>query len=171
MKKVTFILGLILFFISESTAQFSQTVTTADGLSLLKRIAKPLLLSDQFNQLTSKDTVFIEEDMQYQKIEGFGYTLTGGSATLLHQMSQDKRHAILKEIFGQESNELNVNFLRISIGASDLDATVFSYDDLKEGEVDPDLTKMSIAPDQAILIPILKEIQLLHFKRNFCAIY
>ena len=159
MKKVTFILGLILFFISESTAQFSQTVTTADGLSLLKRIAKPLLLSDQFNQLTSKDTVFIEEDMQYQKIEGFGYTLTGGSATLLHQMSQDKRHAILKEIFGQESNELNVNFLRISIGASDLDATVFSYDDLKKGEVDPDLTKMSIAPDQAILIPILKEIQ------------
>ena len=159
MKKGIFILVLILFLISEGTAQFSQTVTTADGLSLLKHIAKPMLLSDQFNQLTSKDTVFIDEGIQYQKIEGFGYTLTGGSANLLHQMSKEKRLEILSEIFGQGLNALNVNYLRISIGASDLDATVFSYDDLKEGEVDPDLKKMSIAKDQEFLIPILKEIQ------------
>lgn len=159
MKKGIFILGLILFLISEGTAQFSQTVTTADGLSLLKHIAKPMLLSDQFNQLTSKDTVFIDEDIQYQKIEGFGYTLTGGSAYLLHQMPLQNRAAILKELFGQGPNDLNINYLRISIGASDLDATVFSYDDLKEGEVDPDLKKMSIAKDQEFLIPILKEIQ------------
>ena len=159
MKKGIFILGLILFLISEGTAQFSQTVTTADGLSLLKHIAKPMLLSDQFNQLTSKDTVFIDEGIQYQKIEGFGYTLTGGSANLLHQMPLQNRAAILKELFGQGPNDLNINYLRISIGASDLDATVFSYDDLKEGEVDPDLIKMSIAKDQEFLIPILKEIQ------------
>ena len=159
MKKGIFILGLILFLISEGTAQFSQTVTTADGLSLLKHIAKPMLLSDQFNQLTSKDTVFIDEGIQYQTIEGFGYTLTGGSAYLLHQMPLQNRAAILKELFGQGPNDLNINYLRISIGASDLDATVFSYDDLKEGEVDPDLIKMSIAKDQEFLIPILKEIQ------------
>ena len=159
MKKGIFILGLILFLISEGTAQFSQTVTTADGLSLLKHIAKPMLLSDQFNQLTSKDTVFIDEGIQYQKIEGFGYTLTGGSAYLLHQMPLQNRAAILKELFGQGPNDLNINYLRISIGASDLDATVFSYDDLKDGEVDPDLKKMSIAKDQEFLIPILKEIQ------------
>ena len=159
MKKGIFILVLILFLISEGTAQFSQTVTTADGLSLLKHIAKPMLLSDQFNQLTSKDTVFIDEGIQYQKIEGFGYTLTGGSANLLHQMPLQNRAAILKELFGQGPNDLNINYLRISIGASDLDATVFSYDDLKEGEVDPDLKKMSIAKDQEFLIPILKEIQ------------
>ncbi len=159
MKKVIFILSTMLFFITESRAQFSQTVTTADGRFLLKQIEKPLLLPKQFNEAASKDTVYINEGSQYQTIEGFGYTLTGGSATLLNKMSQEKRHAILKEIFGQESNSMNVNYLRISIGASDLDATVFSYDDLKEGEVDPDLIKMSIAPDQVNLIPILKEIQ------------
>ena len=159
MKKGIFILGLILFLISEGTAQFSQTVTTADGLSLLKHIAKPMLLSDQFNQLISKDTVYVNEGVQYQTIEGFGYTLTGGSAYLLHQMPLQNRAAILKELFGQGPNDLNINYLRISIGASDLDATVFSYDDLKEGEVDPDLKKMSIAKDQEFLIPILKEIQ------------
>ena len=159
MKKGIFILGLILILISEGTAQFSQTVTTADGLSLLKHIAKPMLLSDQFNQLISKDTVYVNEGVQYQTIEGFGYTLTGGSAYLLHQMPVQNRAAILKELFGQGPNDLNINYLRISIGASDLDATVFSYDDLKEGEVDPELIKMSIAKDQEFLIPILKKIQ------------
>jgi len=158
MKKGTFIFGLMLFLISEGTAQFSQTVTTADGTLLLKSIEKPLLLPGQLNQAISKDTVYVNEGVEYQTIEGFGYTLTGGSAMLLHQMSQAKRREILQEIFGQGPKGLSVNFLRISIGASDLDATVFSYDDLKEGEVDPDLFKMSIAPDQVNLIPILKEI-------------
>jgi glucosylceramidase len=159
MKKVIFIMGTILCFITESSAQFSQTVTTADGRFLLKRIENPLLLPEQFNQADLKDTVYINEGIQYQTIEGFGYTLTGGSASLLNQLPKQNRIQILKEIFSHSLNGLNVNYLRISIGASDLDATVFSYDDLKEGEVDPDLMKMSIAPDQANLIPILKEIQ------------
>jgi len=152
-------MGTILCFITESSAQFSQTVTTADGRFLLKRIENPLLLPEQFNQAAIKDTVYINEGIQYQTIEGFGYTLTGGSALLLNQLPKQNRIQILKEIFSHSLNGLNVNYLRISIGASDLDATVFSYDDLKEGEVDPDLMKMSIAQDQANLIPILKEIQ------------
>jgi glucosylceramidase len=98
MKKIIFILGLMLYLITESTAQFSQTVTSADGLNLLKYIAKPVLLPGQFNQLISQDTVYINEDIQYQKIEGFGYTLTGGSATLLHQMSQEARSTIFRLI-------------------------------------------------------------------------
>jgi glucosylceramidase len=159
MKKVIFILGTMLFLIEESSAQFSQTVTTADETYLLKPIDKPLLLTGQFNQAASKDTVYVNDGVQFQQIEGFGYTLTGGSAYLLHQLPVQNRVAILKELFGHGPNDLNINYLRISIGASDLDATVFSYDDLKDGEIDPALLKMSIAKDQKFLIPILKEIQ------------
>lgn len=159
MKKVIFIIGTIFCFATEMNAQFSQTVTTADRQFLLKHIENPLLMPGQLNQANSKDTVYFNEDIQYQKIEGFGYTLTGGSAFLLNQLPKQNRIQILNEIFGQGPNGLNVNYLRISIGASDLDATVFSYDDLSEGEVDPDLMKMSLAYDQANLIPILKEIQ------------
>jgi glucosylceramidase len=159
MKKVILIIGILLCFATEMNAQFSQIVTTANGRFLLKHIDNPLLLPEQLNQVITKDTVYINEDIQYQKIEGFGYTLTGGSALLLNHMPKQNRIQILNEIFGQGPNGLNVNYLRISIGASDLDATVFSYNDLKEGEEDPDLQKMSIAHDQANLIPILKEIQ------------
>ena len=51
-----------------------------------------------------------------------------------------------------------MSFLRISIGASDLDAEPFSYADTEENIPDPDLNTFSLAKDEKYLIPILKEI-------------
>jgi glucosylceramidase len=159
MKRGIFILGFLSLIVLNGHSQFMQTITSADGRYLLNKIEAPLLGSEQIKNTLSIDTVYFNDQIQFQKIEGFGYTLTGGSAYLLHQMPLQNRAVILKELFGQGPNDLNINYLRISMGASDLDATVFSYDDLNEGEVDPDLKKMSIAKDQEFLIPILKEIQ------------
>ncbi|MBC8083469.1 MAG: glucosylceramidase, partial [Hymenobacter sp.] len=55
-------------------------------------------------------------------------------------------------------NSIGVSYLRLSIGASDLDARVFSYDDLPAGQTDPTLSKFSLAPDREHLLPVLKEI-------------
>ncbi len=159
MKRGIFILGLVLLIVLNGHSQFMQTITSSDGIFLRNKMDAPLLGQAQLKNTVSIDTVYFNDQIQFQQIEGFGYTLTGGSAYLLHQMPVQNRLAILKELFGQGPNDLNVNYLRISIGASDLDATVFSYDDLQEGEVDPDLIKMTIAKDQEFLIPILKEIQ------------
>lgn len=101
------------------------------------------------------DAIIINPDKTLQTMEGFGYTLTGGSAYHIHNMSADKRAALLKELFAYDGNNIGVSFLRISIGASDLDENVFSYDD---GEADPDLSRFSIAEDKKWLIPVLKEI-------------
>lgn len=157
MKTISFILSFLILLVVEGNSQFSQTVTSADVRFLLKQIEQPIVGSNTAKQ--SIDTIYFNQQIQFQKIEGFGYTLTGGSAALLHQLPSQKRDAILQEIFGQGQNALNVNYLRISMGASDLDAAVFSYDDLVAGTVDPDLTKMSIAKDLERLIPILKEIK------------
>ena len=159
MKRGIFILGLVLLIVLNGHSQFMQTITSSDGRFLRNKMDAPLLGQAQLKNIVSTDTVYFNDQIQFQQIEGFGYTLTGGSAYLLHQMPVQNRLAILKELFGRGPNDLNVNYLRISIGASDLDATVFSYDDLQEGEVDPDLIKMTIAKDQEFLIPILKEIQ------------
>jgi glucosylceramidase len=48
--------------------------------------------------------------------------------------------------------------LRVSIGASDLNDHVYSYDDLPPGETDPDIQKFTLDPDRAEVIPILKQI-------------
>ncbi len=100
----------------------------------------------------------IDTAQQFQTVDGFGYTLTGGSAMLLHQMAAADRSALLQELFGKNANSIGVSYLRISIGASDLDPQVFSYDDLPAGQTDPGLAHFNLSYDTLHLIPVLKEI-------------
>lgn len=102
-------------------------------------------------------TISVSENQTYQTMDGFGFSLTGGSASLINAMSSSARTSLLQDLFST-SNGSGVSYLRISIGASDLDANVFSYSDLPQGQTDVDLTNFSIAPDKTNLIPVLKEI-------------
>ncbi|HZV69968.1 MAG TPA: glycoside hydrolase family 30 beta sandwich domain-containing protein [Saprospiraceae bacterium] len=122
-----------------------------------------LLYHKTIDFATAEDTRFPVLDIKttetFQTMDGFGYSLTGGSAILLHQMNATARAAILKELFGKDSADISVSYLRISIGASDLDPVVFSYDDLPNG-ITKDLTLQyfSLSRDTTALIPVLKEI-------------
>lgn len=100
--------------------------------------------------------VTVNDAQTYQTIDGFGYTLTGGSAMLINQMEAAAKTNLLNELFGMGTNAIAVSYLRLSMGASDLDASVFSYNDLPAGETDINQTKFSIAPDKVNLIPVLK---------------
>jgi len=73
-------------------------------------------------------------------------------------MNTANRAALLKELFATSENDIGVSYLRISIGASDLDDHVFSYDDLPAGQTDPNLKKFTLNEDSKYLIPVLKEI-------------
>ncbi|MCU4155544.1 hypothetical protein J1N10_06120 [Carboxylicivirga sp. A043] len=103
-------------------------------------------------------TITITPETKYQEMDGFGYSLTGGSAMHLKNMSDSKRSQLLYELFNDEDDNIGVSYLRISIGASDLDAAPFSYNDLPVGQTDEDMTQFSLAPDKDYLIPVLKEI-------------
>jgi glucosylceramidase len=103
--------------------------------------------------------IVIDRTERFQTVDGFGYTLTGGSAWLMHQMlSAENRAALIRELFSTDSTGIGVSYLRISVGASDLDARVFSYNDMPDGKTDPELKQFSIAPDETHLIPVLQEI-------------
>ncbi|MBH8558899.1 glycoside hydrolase family 30 protein [Hymenobacter negativus] len=130
-------------------------LTTADKSVLFQPQAGTLKFAAAKN---ANPTIEVDEAKTYQTIDGFGYCLTGGSAELLHQMGPAERAKLLRELFGTEGSNIGVSYLRVSIGASDLDAKVFSYDDLPASQTDPELTKFSLAPDEAHLIPVLKEI-------------
>lgn len=109
---------------------------------------------------TNSNSVIIEINPTetFQSIDGFGWCLTGGSATLLNKMEASKRAALLQELFGKGESNLEVCYLRVSIGASDLSDRVFSYNDLPSGETDLKMEKFSLAPEKVDLIPVLKEI-------------
>lgn len=128
--------------------------TSSDGVNLLyhKTIDFANGKDDRF------PVIQIDTAQHFQSVEGFGYTLTGGSAGLLKGMSAASRAAILQEFFGKNANSIGVSYLRISVGASDLDAQVFSYDDMPSGQIDPNLTQFNLSFDTVSLIPVLKEI-------------
>jgi len=128
----------------------------------LTRPDKSALLTQQENVSAASSnqlpSIILNTNTIYQSIDGFGFALTGGSAYHLNNMSSSKRTGLLNELFGQGEGSINISYLRISIGASDLDAEAFSYDDLNAGETDVDLTRFSLEPDKKWLIPILKQI-------------
>jgi glucosylceramidase len=100
----------------------------------------------------------IDSNQSYQSVDGFGYTLTGGSATLINQLPAADKANLLQELFGSGASSIGVSYLRISIGASDLSAAVFSYDDMPAGQTDINLNHFSLAADTLDLIPVLKQI-------------
>lgn len=108
----------------------------------------------------SNANIIVDTTQRYQTIDGFGYTLTSGSATLINGMGTEKA-ALLQELFGNGPGSISISYLRISIGASDLSASVYTYNDIPAGQTDPNLDHFSLDPDRAAgtgLIPLLKEI-------------
>ncbi|MGN6212789.1 glycoside hydrolase family 30 protein [Parafilimonas sp.] len=102
----------------------------------------------------SYSTITVDSTITYQTIDGFGYTLTGGSAQAINSLDATAKANLLQELFGSASNSVGISYLRISIGASDLNAEVFSYDDVA-GDVN--LEHFSLEKDKE-LIALLKEI-------------
>ena len=162
-------LSFLIIGCSEQVNHTSETNTTNSSL-LNEDVIFYLTTQDQsvlFQQQTLKNTSLGHENLakikvstntSYQEIDGFGFSLTGGSAELINAMSADAKNNLLNELFGTGLNDIGVSYLRISLGASDLDAKVFSYNDLPLGESDIALDHFSIDEDKKNLIPVLQQI-------------
>jgi glucosylceramidase len=139
----------------ENGQGISLWLTTADQSRLLEEVD---MLS--FVDKTNVSTVIeVDTSRKFQTIDGFGYSLTGGSADLINQrLSAPKRRKLLEELFLADGKNIGVSYLRISIGASDLDDHVFSYCDLPPGQTDPQMKRFTLKEDLENLIPVLKEI-------------
>nr|WP_237487888.1 glycoside hydrolase family 30 beta sandwich domain-containing protein [Hufsiella arboris] len=130
-------------------------MTSPDQTSLLQKMNLSLIFDNATNSLP---TITVDTTQNFQAIDGFGYTLTGGSATLLNSLNDPVKDDLLKELFLSDSNRIGVSYLRISIGASDLSAEPFTYDDIAYGQQDLILSNFSIERERKDMIPILKKI-------------
>ncbi len=127
-------------------------ITTGDQTSLLQKQSTQIPFASSTNSYSFID---VDSITAYQSIDGFGYTLTSGSATLINALSAATKASLLQELFGTGSNSIGVSYLRMSIGASDLSASVYSCDDVAN---DTTLANFSLAKDEVDLIPLLKQI-------------
>lgn len=140
--------------VSSNNPTLSYWLTTPDQSVLLQKQQDVSFLKS----ISTNPTIEVDSTQTFQSIDGFGFTLTGGSAKLIGLLSASERSKLLNELFGKEAQSIGISYLRISIGASDLDEKVFSYSDLESGQKDENLSKFSLSPDKQYLIPILKEI-------------
>ncbi|MHB1023515.1 MAG: glycoside hydrolase family 30 protein [Acidobacteriaceae bacterium] len=107
---------------------------------------------------SASPTIEVDDHQKFQTIDGFGFALTGGSAQLLMKMDAPQREALLKQLFSTKGQGVGVSYLRVSIGSSDMNDHVYSYNDLQVGKTDVNLEDFSLNPDRADVIPVLKKI-------------
>jgi glucosylceramidase len=140
---------------STSSVNVEYWVTKGDQTATLQKQTATLSFGTTAN---NNAIIEIDTTKTFQSVDGFGYALTGGSAYLINHMDDASKTTLLNEFFGNGENSIGVSYLRISIGASDLDAAVFSYNDLPAGQTDLTLSNFSLSKDTVDLIPVLKKI-------------
>lgn len=152
------ILVYLLIYSSNLHAQISANwwLTTPDTFSLLQQQSPLSFLKENINK--DVPAIVIDPTIKFQTMDGFGFALTGGSAQLMMRMEPGERKKLINELFGLNGNNIGISYLRLSIGASDLNDHVFSYDDLPAGATDFELKSFDLNQDKLDVIPVLKEI-------------
>lgn len=102
-------------------------------------------------------TIIIDTTVKYQEIEGFGAALTGSSAYVIHEMSGTQRTALLEDLFDPDKG-IGINYMRMTIGASDFSLSNYTYNDMPAGQTDEDLSEFSLSRDEEDVVPVLKQI-------------
>lgn len=106
---------------------------------------------------TASCEIELIENETYQEIDGFGASFTDSSAYLVHQvLDREQREEVMHKLFHPEEG-IGLSVLRNPMGASDYARTVYSYNDMPEHKIDPELEHFSIAHDEEDIIPLLKQ--------------
>lgn len=148
-------LGALLLALPAAGQPIESWITRADRSELFARQPQPVAFSSARQERATY--IVVDPDQRYQPIDGFGFALTGGSAEHLIRMSPAARQALLEELFDHDKG-IGISTLRLTIGASDLNSFVFSYDDLPAGQEDFALEHFSLAQDLHDVVPVLHEI-------------
>jgi glucosylceramidase len=102
--------------------------------------------------------VIIDVQKKYQTMVGFGAAMTDSSAWLLqNKLDALRRLSLLYELYGPPPN-LNLNMMRLTIGASDFSLKHYSLDDVPAGQTDPQLQHFNVTPTVQDVIPTVREV-------------
>lgn len=132
-------------------------LTAGDRSKLLAR--QPGIAFIRSNQRPDVDLIRIDTSTTYQTMDGFGFCLTDGSARLISSLAPADKRKLLEELFGHTDSSIGISYLRLSIGASDLSDSVYTYDDMPKGQTDERLVHFSIEKARIHLTALLKEIR------------
>ncbi len=99
-------------------------------------------------------TISVDPSRRYQRMDGFGASITDSSASLLAGLDPAVRRSTMRDLFARNG----LSFLRQPMGASDFVAGPhYTYDDVPPGRTDYRLRQFSIAHDRKQILPLLRE--------------
>lgn len=161
-----FLLGSLLFLSACNTAQtpVNSLGTTAAGDTAQVYLTTPdrsKLLARQgdvtFGNGGSGPTINVDANQRFQKMDGFGASITDSSASLLYQLSPSRRSEVMRSIFDPNAG-IGMSFLRQPIGSSDfVDGSHYTFNDIPADQTDFNMQRFSIGHDRAQIIPLLRE--------------
>ncbi|MFM2363701.1 MAG: hypothetical protein RLZZ316_2603, partial [Bacteroidota bacterium] len=79
-------------------------LTKADSSVLLQQQKTNLHFTNSAN--ASLTVIAVDAAQKYQTIDGFGFTLTGGSAALINRLNTNNKKQLLQELFGNKANAI-----------------------------------------------------------------
>ncbi|WP_152393343.1 carbohydrate-binding protein [Paenibacillus guangzhouensis] len=100
---------------------------------------------------SSQNTIYVDENVTFQFVDGFGASITDSSAYLMNQkLNASTRNALMTNLFSP-TNGIGISWLRQTIGASDF-SHIGNYN-YKDSPTAP----FSIAQDEVDIIPLLQQ--------------
>jgi glucosylceramidase len=136
--------------VDKTSARANESVsiwmTTGDQSRLLQQQGNVTFAPDAG---TGGTTITVNEGSTFQTIDGFGFTLTQGSARLIGNLSASAQNSLLNELFSP-SGGIGISIVRIGIGATDLSDYSYTYRDGASFSLS--------GPDLTYTIPMLKKI-------------
>ncbi|MBE0618274.1 MAG: glycosyl hydrolase, partial [Proteobacteria bacterium] len=100
--------------------------------------------------------VEVDTGLRFQQIAGFGGSFTDSSAFLIdRELDAAERERAMTLLFDPRSG-IGLSLLRNPMGASDYARDVYTYDDVPEGESDPQLSRFSIDHDRESIVPLTR---------------
>ncbi|WP_033438945.1 discoidin domain-containing protein [Saccharothrix sp. NRRL B-16314] len=129
-------------------------VTTVDRAELMAERAPVAFGTGS----SAHPTIVVDPDRTEQTVDGFGASITDSSANVLHGLAPAVREETMRKLF-DPVHGIGVSFLRQPVGSSDFTAAAehYTYDDVPAGQTDFPLAHFSIAPDEAKVLPLLRE--------------
>jgi glucosylceramidase len=146
---------LLLLTALPSPAQTVKIVRTTSDLS--STLASQPSAKFVSGAATSPLTITVDEKSRFQVMDGFGASITDGSAWLLQdRLTPSARRQVMTRLF-DPAHGIGLSFLRQPIASTDLSRDHYSFDDMPDGEQDPQLKHFSAKHDDSYVFPILRE--------------
>ncbi len=112
---------------AEPAGVVTQLVTNGDRSALFVELPEKPVFAPGGNAFP---TIKIDTGTSFQTMDGFGFTLTEGAAEVIGALPDSVQGDLLEDVFHPERG-IGVSVVRISIGASDLSSSSYSYQEFR----------------------------------------